>query len=118
MSATPSTLSRRSTMPNQKSEVNKSAAVREILDKNPKTPVKEVVSTLAGQGIKISENYVYMLKSKAKDKRRKIKRQKAMAASNSTGSADPVKLIRDIKQLADKAGGLRKLKEVVDVLAE
>ena len=41
-------------MAKKKSEVNKSSAVREILEKNSKTPVKEVVSTLAAKGIKVS----------------------------------------------------------------
>src|SRR3954447_2818295 len=40
-------------------EVNKSVAVKEVLNKNPKTPVKEVVSALAAQGVKVSDNYVY-----------------------------------------------------------
>lgn len=105
-------------MAKQKSEVNKSAAVREILDKNPKTPVKEIVSTLAAQGIKISEPYVYMLKSKMKAKKRKAKRQKAMAVSTNAGIADPVELIRDVKSLAARAGGLGNLRALVDVLAE
>ena len=98
--------------------VNKSVAVREILEKNPKTPVSEVVSTLAAQGIKISGNYVYMLKSKMKAKKRVEKRQKAMAVSAKTEIANPLDLIREVKQLAARAGGLRALKELVDVLAE
>src|SRR5438105_1930554 len=45
-------------------DVNKSDAARAILNKNPKTSVREVVAMLAAQGITISGNYVYMLKSK------------------------------------------------------
>jgi hypothetical protein len=51
--------------------VNKSQAVRDILEKEPKNPVKEVVAALAGRGIKVSANSDYMLKSKAKAKGRK-----------------------------------------------
>ena len=102
----------------QPSEVNKSDAVRAILDKNPKTPVKEIVSALGAQGIKISGNYVYMLKSKMKAKRRVEKRQKAMAITAGAEVANPLDLIREVKQLAARAGGLRALKELVDVLAE
>jgi hypothetical protein len=102
----------------QASEVNKSDAVRATLDKNPKTPVKEVVSGLAAQGIKISGNYVYMLKSKMKAKERVEKRQKAMAVTAGAEVANPLDLIREVKQLAARAGGLRALKELVDVLAE
>ncbi len=98
--------------------INKADAVRAILDKNPKTPVTEVVSTLATQGIKVSGNYVYMLKSKARARRKRAKRQKAMVVSTSTAIANPLDLIRDVKQLAERAGGLGKLKLLVDVLAE
>ena len=105
-------------MAKQKPEVNKSALVREILKKNLKTPTKEIVSTLAAQGVKVSDNLVYMLKSNAKDKKRKAKRDKVMATSNRTGISNPVEMIREIKMLAGRAGGMRTLKEMVDVLAE
>ena len=105
-------------MAKQKPEVNKSALVREILKKNPKTPTKEIVSTLAQQGVKVSDNLVYMLKSKMKDKKRRAKRQKVMATSDRSGISNPVELIREIKMLAGRAGGMRTLKEMVDVLAE
>jgi hypothetical protein len=100
------------------SNVDKAAAVREIFAKNPKTPVREVVSTLAAQGVKISDNYVYMLKSKVHAKKRKEKREKAVATSNGMGVADPVEMIREVKNLALRTGGLQQLKQLVDVLAE
>jgi len=59
-----------------------------------------------------------MLKSKAKAKGRKEKREKAVAASRSAGLADPVELIQGNKALAQKAGGMRTLKKLVDLLAE
>ena len=102
----------------QKSDVNKSVAVKEILAKNPKAKVSEVISTLAGQGVKVSYTYVYALKSKGKAKKRKEKREKAVATSNSLGVLDPVDLIRQVKNLALRTGGLRNLRQLVDVLAE
>lgn len=105
-------------MAKKKPEVNKSAAVREILNKNPQTPVKEIVATLGQQGIKISDTLVYMIKTKARVRKRKQKRQKAVAASKSAGLADPIELISGIKALAHKAGGMRTLKRLVDLLAE
>ncbi len=105
-------------MAKKKSDVNKSAAVRAILEQNPNTPVKEVVATLEQQGIKVSANYVYMLKSKVKARGRRERGQKAVAASKSAGLADPVELIQGIKMLAQKAGGMRSLKKLVDLLAE
>ncbi len=38
-------------MAKQKESVNKSAAVRELLEQNPKMPVKEIIATLAEKGI-------------------------------------------------------------------
>jgi hypothetical protein len=105
-------------MAKKKPELSKSAAVRAILEKNPHTPVKDVVATLGQQGIKISANYVYMLKTKMKAKRRRERGQKAVAASRSAGLADPVELISGIKTLAHQAGGMRTLKKLVDLLAE
>ena len=105
-------------MAKKKSDVDKSAAVREILAKDPNTPAKEIIATLGQQGIKISEAYVYMLKRKVKVKGRKEKREKAVVASRSAGLADPVQLISGIKVLAAKAGGIRTLKKLVDLLAE
>jgi hypothetical protein len=100
------------------SEANKSVAVKEVLGKNPKTPVKEVVSALAAQGIKVSANYVYTLKSKMKARKRAEKREKALAVGAGAQVANPLELIREVKQLAARAGGLGNLKQLVDVLAE
>jgi len=69
-------------------------------------------------GIKVSYTYVYALKSKGKAKKRKEKREKAVAASNSMGVLDPVDLIRQVKELALRTGGLRNLRQLVDVLVE
>jgi hypothetical protein len=98
--------------------VNKSAAVREILDKDPQTPTLEIISTLAQRGIKVHPNLVYLIKSKAKAGRRKQKRQKALENSRDFGVANPVELILEVRKIAVKAGGLRHLKQLVDVLAD
>ena len=108
-------------MPKRKANqdgVNKSAAVREILAKNFHTPVREIVATLDQRGITIHPNLVYLIKSKAKAGRRKQKRQKALENSRDLGLANPVELILEVRKLAAKAGGLRHLKQLVDVLAE
>ncbi len=102
----------------QKSDVNKSAAIKELLAKNPKIKGSEVVSTLAAQGIHVSSTLVYALRAKGKAKKRKEKREKAMATSTSMGISDPVELIRQVKELALRTGGLRHLKSLVDVLGE
>jgi hypothetical protein len=102
----------------QKSDVNKTVAVKEALAKDPKAKASEIVSALAAQGIRVSSAYVYALKSKAKAKKRKEKREKAVATSKSIGVTDPVALIREVKNLALRAGGLRNLKQLVEVLGE
>ena len=98
--------------------VNKSAAVREILAKNPHTPVREIVSALDQRGIQIHPNLVYLIKSKAKANRRKQRRAKAMENSKEMGIANPVELILEVRRVAEKAGGIRRLKQLVDVLVE
>jgi hypothetical protein len=92
---------------------SKSATIREILSKDPTTPVKEIAAK-AG----VSPNLVYLIKSKMGRKARKVKRQKAVAASEAAGLSDPVRLIRSIRELSSQAGGMKKLKELVDLLAE
>ena len=99
-------------------ETTKSDAVREMLTNNPKTPVKEIVSGLDQRGIKVSPNWVYFVKSKMKRKTRREKRQRAVEASREAGFASPVELILEVRRLAEKAGGMRHLKELVDLLAE
>jgi len=106
--------------------VNKSQSVREFLTENPKANVKEVVEGLGGKGIKVSDNLVYGVKGAMKEKQKRKKRvaKAAMAAvvtPSNNGVAkktDAITLIREVKALAEKAGGYEKLKELVEALAE
>jgi hypothetical protein len=98
--------------------VNKSAAVREILATNPNMPTSDVLAALKQRGIKAHPNLVYLIKSKTRAKRRKQKREKALANGQQLGIANPVDLILEVRRLSEKAGGLKHLKELVDVLAE
>jgi hypothetical protein len=101
--------------------VNKSAAIRELLAKNPKTPVKEIVAGFQEKGITVHPNLVYIIKNKMKDKTQRAKHKRAVAAAAATekaGFASPVELIIEVRRVAQKAGGMRHLKELVDVLAE
>jgi hypothetical protein len=101
-----------------KDGINKSASIRDMLNENPKAPVKEIVSILGDRGIKVSPNLVYILKSKMKHKTRRARRQRAVDASQKAGLADPVQLIVEVRRVAEKAGGIRRLKALVDLLAE
>src|SRR5688500_12860594 len=95
-------------------EVNKSAEIRNVLSQNPKTPVKEVISGLGARGIDVLPSLVYFIKGRMKrQRRRQIGRTMAKA-----GIANPVDLILKVRVLAGEAGGMSKLKQLVDALAE
>ena len=98
-------------------KANKSQAIRDMIAANPKAKSSEVVKLLADKGIKVSATLVYGIKAKGKAKKRKQKREKVVAAGRSV-NGDPVELLRGIKELAARAGGIRQLKEFVDLLAE
>lgn len=99
-------------------EVNKSAAIRELLEADPNTSNKEIVTALKQRGIKIHPNLVYIVKSQMRAKRRRQKRQKVVENSRQMGIANPVELILDVRRLSEQAGGIRRFKELVDALAE
>ncbi len=101
--------------------VNKSATIRELLAKDPKATVKEIVASCQEQGITVNPNLVYLIKSKMKEKTQRAKRKRAeaaVAASEHAGFVSPVELIIEVRRLAQKAGGMKHLKELVDLLAE
>lgn len=98
--------------------INKSAAVRDILATDPNTPVRDIVHMLKQRGIKIHPNLVYLIKSKERAMRHKQKRERLLQDGSQLGIADPVELILETRRLAEKAGGIRQLKQLVDALAE
>lgn len=80
---------------------------------------REVVSTLAARDIKVAEQLVYYVKGKMKGRRgRRKQAQQAVATVAATGNSDPLTTIRRIKSWANEVGGLKKLKALVDALAE
>lgn len=97
---------------------NKSAAIRAALEQNPKAKSKEIVATLAEKGMKVAPTLVYYIKSRAKRLKRKQKRERIAATSRGMGSANPVELVLQVKRVAQSAGGMKNLKQLVDALAE
>jgi hypothetical protein len=99
---------------------NKSQAIREYLHSNPRAGGTEVIAKLAEKGIQVKPSLVYFVKGKLKagSQRRKKVAQAARAAAASPSHPDPLTLIRDIKSLAAKCGGIGKLKALVEALAE
>jgi hypothetical protein len=93
-------------------KVNKSAAIREMIEQNPRAKSKEIVHLLAEKGVKVAPTLVYYIRSRDKHLKRRGKHQRA----TSTGS--PVQLIVKVKALSQEAGGMRNLKQLVDILAE
>lgn len=106
-------------MAKQKSDVNKSEEIRQLLRSDPKMPVKEVVATLGGRGIKVADTLVYFVKGHMRGKKgRRRKARQMVARVAATGNHDPVATILKVKHWADEVGGLRKLKALVDALSE
>ena len=96
---------------------NKSQAVRDVLTAKPDMTTKEVVAALADKGLNVKPNLVYFIKGKMKAKTQRRKRV-VRAARAASANGDPVALIRDVKVLAGRAGGIGKLKELVEALAQ
>ena len=110
-----------------KSDVNRSAAIRELLKEKPNIKASEAVAALAAKGIKIRGGLFYIVKGKMaghKKRRRKIHRQAVamVVAAGNTGAAtvksDALATIRKVKAIAAEVGGLRMLKGLLDALSE
>lgn len=95
-------------------EVNKSAAIRAICEQNPKISVKEVVAALEEKGVGVQPSLVYFVKGKMK----RAKRKQIGQSMAKAGIANPVELILRVRGLAQQAGGMTKLKQLVDALVE
>ena len=108
-------------MPRGSKQGSRSAAIREVLTQSPKIKAKEVVDLLGAKGVKVNTGLVYMVKgsmrSKAGRRRRKAARvAKVTRVAGSGLAADPVALIKKVRELAGEVGGLKNLKELVVVL--
>jgi len=101
----------------------KTLAVREYLASHPEATAKEVVETLAKDGMTVTSALYYKVKgAMAERKHRKKRVVKAAMAAHSpekpSAKTDAITMIREVKSLAAKAGGYSKLKELVEALAE
>jgi hypothetical protein len=98
--------------------VNKSQAIRDYLAGNPAAGTKDVVAGLADKGVKVTPALVYLIKSKAKQAKRRARRERFAESSRGTGTVDPVELFREVRDLGRKVGGIQNLKRLVDLMAE
>jgi hypothetical protein len=86
---------------------------------HPAAKTREVVDGLATQGIRVSANHVYLLKSQSNAKRRKARGTKLRAvAASRPAIRDYADAVQQVKILAHRLGGISALKALVDVLAE
>ncbi|HSQ56556.1 MAG TPA: hypothetical protein VLM40_12510 [Gemmata sp.] len=98
--------------------VNKSQAIRDVFAENPKAETKVVIARLAERGVKVSPTMVYYIRSKQRLARRKAKQARVAESSRNTGIPNPVELVLRVKDMAREVGGIRNLKQLVDLLAE
>src|SRR5436190_1540038 len=96
----------------------KAEAVTAYLAENPKAKSKDVIAALAAKGLSVSENHVYFIKSKLRGKRRHEERERAAEVTRGTAMPNPAQAVAKVKGLARELGGLKNLKQLVDVLAE
>src|SRR2546422_256397 len=94
-------------------KTNKSQAIRDLLAAKPEMTAKEVLAALAAKGLKVTDNLVYYIKGKMKAKTLRRKRV-VRAARAASANGDPIALVRDVKALAGRSGGIGKLKELVE----
>lgn len=101
-------------------QTNKSQAIREMFSQDPKAKANEIVAALAAKGIEVKPSLVYIVKGKMSQMRfhKRKKAAKVRAATQKTGSSDPIALVVQVKELAKKAGGMENLKRLVIVLAD
>lgn len=99
-------------------KVNKSQAIRDFYAENPRADSKTVVAGLAERGVKVSATMVYYIKSKLGQAKRKAKRERMAQSSRKTGAVNPVEIVLRVKDLAREVGGVKNLKQLVDLLAE
>ena len=78
---------------------------------------KEVIATLAGQGVKVQVGLVYLIKSKMGRTRRRKARVARQQAAASNGHVDPVVLVTKIRKVADEIGGMNKLKALLEAMS-
>src|SRR5207248_10173636 len=97
---------------------NKSAAIQALLTENPKMPVREVVAELGRQGVKVRPNLVDFVKGRMKTHQRRQQRREAAGAWQRPGEVNPVARVGKVKALAQEVGGIKNLKQLVDLLAE
>ncbi len=98
-------------------QINKSQAIRDYITANPGASAQQVVEAMSAAGIRVAIGLVYMVKSK-KPKRRTTPASAPAATKPEKPGGDPIGYLLRVKALADEGGGVAKLKQLVDAMAE
>ena len=98
--------------------VNKSQAIRNVFAADPKADSKTVIARLAEKQIKVSPTMVYYVRSKMGQAKRRAKRELVAESSRQMAAKNPVEIVLRVKDLAREVGGIKHLKQLVDLLAE
>ena len=105
-------------IPSESDKVNKSQAIRDLFAEDPKMDSKTVIDRLSAKGVRASATMVYYLRSKLKLAQRNDKRDRVAASSRQTPANNPVEVVLRVKDLACEVGGIKHLKQLVDLLSE
>jgi transcription initiation factor TFIIIB Brf1 subunit/transcription initiation factor TFIIB len=107
-------------------DINKSEEVRKVLQEQPDLKARQIVDLLAEQGVTVQRSQVYaVMRSLGKSPRKGRPGRRrgrpagstSAAASASVASVNPVTIITRIKDLASQVGGMKHLRELMEVLA-
>jgi len=102
----------------KKQKTNLSQAIRDHLKANRSASAKETIEALAAKGIHVKEGLYYAVKTKIRGRKKRRLAVAAIAASSpsNNGHVDALTLVRKVKELAEQAGGMKRLKELVEML--
>jgi hypothetical protein len=118
------------TAQNASTGISKSKAIKEALRHlGKKASTQDVIGYIQQKfGLEVSEGYIYLVKSQLKKKRgrKAVGEQQqnggtelAVAHRGRPGHAScSMSVLRQIKDLSQQAGGMKKLKQLVDLLAD
>jgi len=94
-------------------EVNKSAAIRDVLTRNPDSKPQAIAEALAGQGVQVSAAFVSQVKLKMKNRDAAGARQLLGPGLGQFAGAE----LMEAKRLIDKLG-VEKARAAVELLAK
>jgi arginine repressor len=112
-------------------DANKSQAIRDFLNANPKAKPRQVVAALKEQGHEVTAAYVSTIKSLDKKKQGKVRRRgrpagstnaasaaAAASASSAAGEKLSLQTLLAAKKLAEQLGGIAQAKAAIDALSK